>query len=99
MNASQILFFTVENLNLILYIRPTIIRMDSDKFCFTANSLVRVSAEEEAALNKRDGIVPRDDVKAAWANARFKYALEYGTHFNQSAASEEYDRLHAQGKI
>lgn len=32
--------------------------MDSDKFCFSDNSLVRVSAEEEAALNKRDGIVP-----------------------------------------
>lgn len=73
--------------------------MDSDRFCFADNSFVRVGAGEESALNKRDGIVPWDDVKAAWVNARFKYALEYGTHSNQSAASEEYDRLHVQGKI
>ena len=78
---------------------PTIIRMDSDKFCFTANSLVRVSAEKEAALNKRDGIVPWDDAKTAWVNARFKYALEHGTDFCQFEAGEEYDRLHAQGKV
>ncbi len=77
----------------------TIIRMDSDKFCFAANSLVRISAEEESALNKRDGIVPWDDAKAAWVNARFKYALEHGTDFNQFEAGEEYDRLHAQGKV
>lgn len=69
------------------------------KFCFAANSLVRVSAEKEAALNKRDGIVPWDDAKTAWVNARFKYALEHGTDFCQFEAGEEYDRLHAQGKV
>ena len=44
-------------MNLFLIIQSRSIHMDSDRFCFADNSLVRVSAEEETALNKLDSIV------------------------------------------
>lgn len=73
--------------------------MMSDRFCMDDNSLVKLSAEETAALNKRDGIVPWTDEKNAWVNAKFHEALDNGTDFDQADASAEYDRLHAQGKV